>query len=221
VDEEFIPDWALNDLKDPGVMRAEPVLKLLNYWYTRQRAKEIPLRFHHFKDKGRAGILMISHDKTILSTEDEDADALASVVVADDHQDEWDDIPTGAPLSPRSLGTTPTPEPLGAARSKTAETPSHSITPQSIQSILKPIAGGKGKRRELAAETTRRVSRREMHLQTDDVGRALEEAAGDESDISGGDSEIDWDSGDSTCRGETVTLTTTPKGRYVQLGWTG
>ncbi|KAH6867492.1 hypothetical protein BKA70DRAFT_1132976 [Coprinopsis sp. MPI-PUGE-AT-0042] len=57
---EYLPDWALQDLKDPGIMKMGAVQKLLLFWYHRQQDEDIALQFHHFKAPGASTTMLLS-----------------------------------------------------------------------------------------------------------------------------------------------------------------
>ncbi|KAH6905175.1 hypothetical protein BKA70DRAFT_1431260 [Coprinopsis sp. MPI-PUGE-AT-0042] len=57
---EYLPDWALQDLKDPGIMKMGAVQKLLLFWYRRQQDEDIALQFHHFKAPGASTTMLPS-----------------------------------------------------------------------------------------------------------------------------------------------------------------
>ncbi|KAH6888205.1 hypothetical protein BKA70DRAFT_1235587 [Coprinopsis sp. MPI-PUGE-AT-0042] len=60
---EYLPDWAIEDLRDPGIMRMQAVEKLLKHLYQRQQDGLHPLLFHHYKQAGSSTTLLPSKQR--------------------------------------------------------------------------------------------------------------------------------------------------------------
>ncbi|KAH6897563.1 hypothetical protein BKA70DRAFT_1438152 [Coprinopsis sp. MPI-PUGE-AT-0042] len=74
VSAEYLPDWAIEDLKDPGIMRMKAVEKLLKHLYQCQQDSILPLIFHHYKQSGSSTTLLPSRQRNLYKPGSDNSD---------------------------------------------------------------------------------------------------------------------------------------------------